>query len=44
MTCNGLLEFLIERILEIKKDSIVLIRIDGVEASSKTTFAYELVE
>ena len=44
MTRNELLQFLAERILGIQKDSPVLIGIDGVDASGKTTLANELAE
>ena len=44
MTRNELLQFLAERILRIQKNCPVLIGIDGVDASGKTTLADELAK
>ena len=43
MTKNELLQFLANKIIKIKKDSPILIGVNGVSASGKTTFTKELV-
>lgn len=44
MTRNDLLQFLAGRILKIQKNSPILVAIDGVDASGKTTLANELAK